>query len=240
MLVVVWPQRTVFCCYLQGHVAGSGDRSWGRGAVCGPAHPVPSECLCSAGGVWAQRKRWWHLVLWRTRWKEWRWAADPQQHVQRSPVWNWTYLWSLRETVANQLSFVPFFRQNQPSQGGDDVPWFPLWPPAEQLPATPGSPELPGAILPRAQHPTPHQGESTVLTPVLNTWCNWIEFKNNNYRSPVCQFNTAVEKVTPVVVTTGGERVRTTWEVMSSDSSGCQRMEIFDSVFVCSGWEVMN
>lgn len=51
----------------------------------------------------------------------------------------------------------------------------------------------------------------------------------------MCQFNTAVENVTPVVVTTDGEEARTTWEVTSSDSSGCQKTETFDSVFVCSG-----
>ncbi|XP_042355421.1 flavin-containing monooxygenase FMO GS-OX-like 2 [Plectropomus leopardus] len=53
--------------------------------------------------------------------------------------------------------------------------------------------------------------------------------------SSVCQFNTAVENVKPVVVATEGEEARTTWEVTSSDSSGCQKTETFDSVFICSG-----
>lgn len=87
-------------------------------------------------------------------------------------------LWSLQEMLTDQWSFVLFFpRQNQPTQGGDDVPWFPIWPPAKQLPDTPGSPKLPEAILPRTQHPTPHQGESMFLTPLLNLWSHWIEFK---------------------------------------------------------------
>ncbi|XP_070774094.1 uncharacterized protein [Enoplosus armatus] len=52
---------------------------------------------------------------------------------------------------------------------------------------------------------------------------------------PHIRFNTVVENVKPVVVTTEGEEARTTWEVTSSDSSGCQKTETFDSVFVCSG-----
>lgn len=48
------------------------------------------------------------------------------------------------------------------------------------------------------------------------------------------RFNTVVEKVEPVVVTMG-EETTTTWEVTSSDSSGCQKTETFDSVFVCTG-----
>ncbi|XP_051250872.1 uncharacterized protein LOC127360475 isoform X2 [Dicentrarchus labrax] len=52
---------------------------------------------------------------------------------------------------------------------------------------------------------------------------------------PHIRFNTVVENVKPVVVTTDGEEGRTTWEVTSSDSSGCQKTETFDSVFVCSG-----
>lgn len=52
---------------------------------------------------------------------------------------------------------------------------------------------------------------------------------------PLIRFNTAVENVKPVVMTTQGEEARTTWEVTSSDLSGCQKTETFDSVFVCSG-----
>ncbi|XP_023266518.1 flavin-containing monooxygenase FMO GS-OX4-like [Seriola lalandi dorsalis] len=47
---------------------------------------------------------------------------------------------------------------------------------------------------------------------------------------PHIRFNTAVENVKPVV-----EEETTTWEVTSCDSSGGQKTETFDSVFVCSG-----
>lgn len=51
-----------------------------------------------------------------------------------------------------------------------------------------------------------------------------------------CQFNIVVESVKPVNVRTEGEvEGRTAWEVTSSDSSGHQKTETFDSVFVCSG-----
>ncbi|XP_029303457.1 flavin-containing monooxygenase FMO GS-OX-like 4 isoform X2 [Cottoperca gobio] len=52
---------------------------------------------------------------------------------------------------------------------------------------------------------------------------------------PHVRFNTAVENVRPVVLSAEGEKDRTTWEVTSSDSSGRQKTEMFDSVFVCSG-----
>ncbi|KAM7373882.1 hypothetical protein PAMP_006572 [Pampus punctatissimus] len=52
---------------------------------------------------------------------------------------------------------------------------------------------------------------------------------------PHQEFNTTVESVKPVVVTTGGKEKKTTWQVTSSDLSGCQKTETFDSVFVCSG-----
>ncbi|KAM9348613.1 uncharacterized protein ABDE67_010664 [Symphorus nematophorus] len=52
---------------------------------------------------------------------------------------------------------------------------------------------------------------------------------------PHIRFSTVVENVKPVVVTTQGDEARTTWEVTSSDSSGRQKTETFDSVFVCSG-----
>ncbi|XP_040908141.1 flavin-containing monooxygenase FMO GS-OX5 isoform X2 [Toxotes jaculatrix] len=48
---------------------------------------------------------------------------------------------------------------------------------------------------------------------------------------PHIRFSTVVEKVKPVVETAE----TTLWEVTSSDSSGCQKTETFDSVFVCSG-----
>ncbi|XP_074528479.1 uncharacterized protein LOC141791735 [Halichoeres trimaculatus] len=51
---------------------------------------------------------------------------------------------------------------------------------------------------------------------------------------PHIRFNTVVEKVKPVV-TKRGEKARTTWDVTSYDSSGCQKTESFDSVFICSG-----
>lgn len=39
----------------------------------------------------------------------------------------------------------------------------------------------------------------------------------------------------PVVTTTGNRKLRTVWEVTSSDETGSERTERFDSVFVCSG-----
>eukprot|EP00064_Thunnus_orientalis_P021681 superscaffoldBa00006744_g21848 len=52
---------------------------------------------------------------------------------------------------------------------------------------------------------------------------------------PHVRFNTVVENVKPVVVTTGDKEKKTAWEVTSSDSSGRQKTETFDSVLVCSG-----
>ncbi|XP_029957316.1 flavin-containing monooxygenase FMO GS-OX-like 4 [Salarias fasciatus] len=49
------------------------------------------------------------------------------------------------------------------------------------------------------------------------------------------RFNTVVEKVNPVVMTTEDGEEKTVWEVTSSDMSGHCRTETFDSVFVCSG-----
>uniref|UniRef100_A0A3Q0R4D3 Flavin-containing monooxygenase n=1 Tax=Amphilophus citrinellus TaxID=61819 RepID=A0A3Q0R4D3_AMPCI len=51
---------------------------------------------------------------------------------------------------------------------------------------------------------------------------------------PHIRFNTTVESVKPIVVTAEGEEERTAWEVTSSDLSGRQKTETFDSVFVCS------
>ncbi|XP_072231357.1 uncharacterized protein [Leuresthes tenuis] len=58
--------------------------------------------------------------------------------------------------------------------------------------------------------------------------------QSHNIR-PHIRFGAVVEKVKPVGMTTGGVEEKTTWEVTSSDSSGCQKTETFDSVFVCSG-----
>lgn len=63
----------------------------------------------------------------------------------------------------------------------------------------------------------------------LETYCRSYDIR------PHIRFNTAVEKVKPVVVATEEEEERTTWEVTSSDLSGRQKTETFDSVFVCSG-----
>ncbi|XP_034406767.1 flavin-containing monooxygenase FMO GS-OX5 isoform X2 [Cyclopterus lumpus] len=60
---------------------------------------------------------------------------------------------------------------------------------------------------------------------------------------PHIRFNTMVDKVKPVVAEKEEEKEekeekeeeRETWEVTSSDLSGRQRTETFDSVFVCSG-----
>ncbi|XP_047463559.1 flavin-containing monooxygenase FMO GS-OX4-like [Mugil cephalus] len=52
---------------------------------------------------------------------------------------------------------------------------------------------------------------------------------------PHIRFNTVVETVKPVVMTTEGGEEKTTWEVTSSDWSGRQKTETFDSVLVCSG-----
>ncbi|XP_070697593.1 uncharacterized protein [Pempheris klunzingeri] len=52
---------------------------------------------------------------------------------------------------------------------------------------------------------------------------------------PHIRFNTVVENVKPVLMTTEDEEVRTTWEVTSSDPLGCCKTETFDAVFVCTG-----
>ncbi|KAK2827948.1 hypothetical protein Q5P01_018982 [Channa striata] len=52
---------------------------------------------------------------------------------------------------------------------------------------------------------------------------------------PYIRFRTAVEKVEPVVMTTVDNKTQIKWEVTSSDSSGIQKTDVFDSVFVCSG-----
>ncbi|XP_068436762.1 uncharacterized protein [Clinocottus analis] len=54
---------------------------------------------------------------------------------------------------------------------------------------------------------------------------------------PHIRFNTMVEQVKPVVTQKEEEEEEeeTTWEVTSSDPSGRQTTEAFDSVFVCSG-----
>ncbi|KAK5858140.1 hypothetical protein PBY51_002305 [Eleginops maclovinus] len=52
---------------------------------------------------------------------------------------------------------------------------------------------------------------------------------------PHIRFNTVVEKVAPLVLAADDNKEETTWEVTSCDSSGLQKTETFDSVFVCSG-----
>ncbi|XP_038137517.1 flavin-containing monooxygenase FMO GS-OX-like 4 [Cyprinodon tularosa] len=52
---------------------------------------------------------------------------------------------------------------------------------------------------------------------------------------PHIRFNSAVENITPVTMTTDSEGRKLTWEVTSADSSGCLRTEAFDAVFICSG-----
>ncbi|XP_069395499.1 uncharacterized protein [Paralichthys olivaceus] len=52
---------------------------------------------------------------------------------------------------------------------------------------------------------------------------------------PHIRFNTVVENVKPAVKTSEGGAETTTWVVTSSDASGRQKTETFDSVFVCSG-----
>ncbi|KAI3374040.1 hypothetical protein L3Q82_022606, partial [Scortum barcoo] len=78
---------------------------------------------------------------------------------------------------------------------------------------------------PRLSSFLPHQE----VQGYLESYCQ------SHHIRPHVRFNTTVEKVKPVVVTTEGEAARTTWEVTSSDSSGGQKTESFNSVFVCSG-----
>ncbi|XP_017259364.1 flavin-containing monooxygenase FMO GS-OX-like 2 [Kryptolebias marmoratus] len=52
---------------------------------------------------------------------------------------------------------------------------------------------------------------------------------------PHIRFSTVVGNVRPVVTATEGEERKVTWEVTSSDLSGRQKTESFDSVLVCSG-----
>lgn len=63
----------------------------------------------------------------------------------------------------------------------------------------------------------------------LERYCDHFQVR------PHIRFNTAVDDVTPVSVTTDGEERKVTWEVTSSDSSGRRETETFDTVFVCSG-----
>lgn len=63
----------------------------------------------------------------------------------------------------------------------------------------------------------------------LESYC-----QSHNIR-PHIRFNTVVENVKPVVLATEGKEARTTWEVTTSDSSGDEKTETFDAVFVCSG-----
>lgn len=63
----------------------------------------------------------------------------------------------------------------------------------------------------------------------LERYCDHFQVR------PHIRFNTAVDDVTPVYVTTDGEERKVTWEVTSSDSAGRRETETFDAVFVCSG-----
>lgn len=85
------------------------------------------------------------------------------------------------------------------------------------FPDFPFDPQLPSFL--------PHQE----VQRYLDSYCD-----SHNIR-PHVRFNTVVEEVSPVVMETEGEEARTTWKVTSSDASGSQRTETFDSVFVCSG-----
>ncbi|KAM9332060.1 uncharacterized protein KZ484_017278 [Pholidichthys leucotaenia] len=60
-------------------------------------------------------------------------------------------------------------------------------------------------------------------------------FCQSHHIGPHIRFNTAVEKVRPIVMTTDEEEQRTRWEVTSADLSGHQKTETFDAVFVCTG-----
>ncbi|KAF6740043.1 Flavin-containing monooxygenase FMO GS-OX-like 3 [Oryzias melastigma] len=57
----------------------------------------------------------------------------------------------------------------------------------------------------------------------------------NHGVQPHIRFNTLVERVKPVAMTTEAVREKTVWEVTSSDASGRRRVETFDAVLVCSG-----
>lgn len=70
-----------------------------------------------------------------------------------------TVLWGLNNKSYSDA--ICFLKKNQPSQGGDDVPRLPLWPPAEQLPASSGGPEVPGQVLPEPRRPASYPGESS-------------------------------------------------------------------------------
>lgn len=63
----------------------------------------------------------------------------------------------------------------------------------------------------------------------LEKYCQYFHIR------PHIRFKTEVERVKPVVTTTGNRKLRTVWKVTSSDETGSERTERFDSVFVCSG-----
>lgn len=77
---------------------------------------------------------------------------------------------SAGRSASTWVTLIPS-QQNQPAQRSHDVPWFPLWPRAQQLLAPSGGPEVPGEVLPEPQDPASHQGESS---------CCWSHSEGNN------------------------------------------------------------
>uniref|UniRef100_A0A3B5MM56 Flavin-containing monooxygenase n=1 Tax=Xiphophorus couchianus TaxID=32473 RepID=A0A3B5MM56_9TELE len=63
----------------------------------------------------------------------------------------------------------------------------------------------------------------------------YLERYCENFRiRPHIRFDTAVENVTPVSTTAENGESKITWEVTSLDSTGHQKTETFDAVFICS------
>uniref|UniRef100_A0A3B3W137 Flavin-containing monooxygenase n=1 Tax=Poecilia latipinna TaxID=48699 RepID=A0A3B3W137_9TELE len=63
----------------------------------------------------------------------------------------------------------------------------------------------------------------------------YLERYCENFRiRPHIRFDTAVENVTPVSMTTENGESKVTWEVTSSDPTGHRKTETFDAVFICS------
>ncbi|XP_030217662.1 flavin-containing monooxygenase FMO GS-OX5 isoform X2 [Gadus morhua] len=60
-------------------------------------------------------------------------------------------------------------------------------------------------------------------------------YSQSHQVTPHIQFSTVVDEVKPITLETEGAGPKTVWEVKSSDKEGSQKMERFDSVFVCSG-----
>ncbi|XP_056141217.1 uncharacterized protein LOC130117095 [Lampris incognitus] len=68
-----------------------------------------------------------------------------------------------------------------------------------------------------------------VVQSYLESYCE------SHHVMPYIRFNTVVEEVNPVAVELEENGPKMTWEVKSSDETGSQRTEMFDSVFICSG-----